>query len=358
VRKSTLIVALITVAGLTTISVIGQEEALPAVTPRQIVLAEPTVFLAAEPIRELHAPSLVDAARRNDYASFDALYREAKRRGEQVGQFDTLHELWTWSYNDPIGAFYGSDMHARFAHAYPGYTAYIEDYRIVDSHGNTFYPTSETRTFLLDRIVEGNAPRVLIAGQSPSEEAPAPVVRPAHTPATHARTATRRHAASSAPKPAATTAVRTTRTAPAKVETPVTKAPAASAPEPDAIASAPVASSASPNTTASVPAPAPAPVTPVPVAATPAPAPVFKDVAQEAKPEESGAASRGLLLLVIGIIGIGLLAVMLRTPRESGPVSILTPQQPEKPAPVEPLRKAPVEPQEGEKKTRATGSHG
>src|SRR6185295_15431336 len=298
---------------------------LPAVTSRQIVLTEPTVFLAAEPILETHAPSLVEAARGNDYAMFDALYREAKQRGEKVAQFDTLHELWTWANHDPIGAFYGPDLHARFARAYPGYAAYIEDYRIVDDRGNVFYPTSETRTFLLDRIVEGNAPRVLLAERtpaSPAADTPAlPAVTAVHKPAA-SHHAARSHRTVAAPVPAA--AAVAVQTAPAAAKTPVqttvTTAPVASAPV--EVASTP------PATTTSAPAPSPVSEAPVTVAAVPPAAsePVTAQPAQNVKPEESGATSRGLLLLVIGIIGIGLLAVMLRTPREAGPVSIMTPQ--------------------------------
>ena len=72
------------------------------------------------------------------------------------------------------------------------------------------------------------------------------------------------------------------------------------------------------------------------------------------KPAEN-VGSRGILLLVIGLIGIGILAMMLRAPREL-PASILTP-----PDKVEPLRKPtaapPAQPQQSEK-NRANGSRG
>ncbi|HEX7829976.1 MAG TPA: hypothetical protein VF787_09975, partial [Thermoanaerobaculia bacterium] len=66
----------------------------------------------------------------------------------------------------------------------------------------------------------------------------------------------------------------------------------------------------------------------------------------------------GILLLVIGLIGVGLLAVILRTPREATPTSIIQPQaappvEPEVKAPVEPIRRPGDSP-----KPRATGSHG
>jgi hypothetical protein len=66
--------------------------------------------------------------------------------------------------------------------------------------------------------------------------------------------------------------------------------------------------------------------------------------------------SRGLFLLVMGLIGVGLLALMMRTPRESQPMTIITPAEPEKPAaPVEPLRR-PNAAAPGPDQTRKTGS--
>jgi hypothetical protein len=141
--KSILVVLLIAVAGTTATPVTGQEEPLPAIVVKQ------SVFLAVEPVHGTAQPSLADAVRANDYPSFDALYREAVQRGESVGAYETLHELWTYSITDPIGAFYGDEMYERLARAYPGYAKFMEDFRIVDSNGNAFYPTSETRTFLL-----------------------------------------------------------------------------------------------------------------------------------------------------------------------------------------------------------------
>ncbi|HEX8254623.1 MAG TPA: hypothetical protein VF846_15880, partial [Thermoanaerobaculia bacterium] len=96
-----------------TVPLTAQEAPLPVVTPRT---ADPDVMLiatAVEPIRTFHGPSLAEAARNNDFATFDALYREAKQRGEAVAQFETLHQLWTYNVTDPIGAFYGQEMYER-----------------------------------------------------------------------------------------------------------------------------------------------------------------------------------------------------------------------------------------------------
>ncbi|MFP5245588.1 MAG: hypothetical protein ACLGH0_02755 [Thermoanaerobaculia bacterium] len=294
--KSALVVFLIAIAGAPVIPITGQEEPLPVVTAR----TEPTVFLAVEPIREAPpSPTLADAGRRNDFATFDALYQEARERGESVAQYAALHELWTWSMNDPIGAFYGDEIRDRLARQYPGFGAYIDEYAIVDSNGNTYYPTSETRAFLLDRALERNVPKTLVAENR------------------------------------VTTATATTRATPRKryvkaaLETPPVVVPQ----RPAAVVTA--AEPAAPQ----VPAVVEARIAPtVGIVTTPVP------------PNEKDAGATGILLLVIGIIGIGLLAVMLRTPREATPVSIIKP--------AEPIRKLSTPPSPPAEPTTRTGSHG
>ena len=268
------------------VSVIGQQDPLPVVTARpnaEIPLAEPTVVLAVEPIHEYQAPTLLEAAKRNDFVSFDALYTTARSRGDDVSQFATLHELWTWSVSDPIGAFYGRDLYEKLSRAYPGYAAYIADFRIVDDRGNVFYPTSETRAFLLDRVNERRAPRVQIAR-----------VVSASTP-------------TSKPKPEVGQEAHTT-------------------PAPAPVVAPPVVIAAQP-----------APV----VQQQPAPQPTqqLQQPSATQKPTQQPTSNRGILLLIIGLIGIGLLAVILRTPREE-PIKIV--QTPQPPANVEPLRKTPA----------------
>src|SRR6185436_2448963 len=60
---------------------------------------------------------------------------------------------------------------ARLARAYPGFAEYISEFVLVDRKGNAFYPTAETRTFLLERALRGDVPRVIIA-EAPAVEAP------------------------------------------------------------------------------------------------------------------------------------------------------------------------------------------
>lgn len=317
--KTTVAIVTIALLGVIAFSVIGQEEPLPVVVAKTnadiptIQLAEPTIALATEPIREYRPPTLIDAARHNDYITFDALYAAAKKRGDDVAQFDALHELWTYAVTDPIGAFYGIELYQRLSRAYPGYAAYIDGFQVVDSRGNVFYPTSETRSFLLDRAVEGRPmPRVQVADTQPivPRPKPEPVAKRATPPIE---------------KPAVVP-VAVAVTEPVAVPEPVAIAPAP----------APVAAAVAEPVVIAAKDTAPAP------AAAPAPAPI-------ANPNPT--ASRGILLMIIGLIGVGLLALILRTPREE-PMTVI--HQPPVNN-VEPLRKPQTTVADD---SRATGSHG
>jgi hypothetical protein len=378
-----------------TTSYSAQEEPLPVVSPRPTLAAEVMLIATAvEPIREFRGPTLAEAARHNDYAAFEQLYREAKQRGEPVAQFDTLHELWVYSMTNPIGAFYGQDMYERLARAYPGYARFIDQYRIVDSRGNVFYPTSETREFVLDRAVEGrSAQRVLVAentGASRLTVDRLPVAgltvdrlpvagltvdkltvagltvdkltvdRKAHvkTPAAVVHVAGRAPApAVGTQKPAAVIAVPPS----------VAKATPLSQPVPVATRNpqpATVPTSSTGNRQPSTGTNAQLATTPTPSTVNRQPSTdtqTLKAVtAVTALQTEPPATSRGLLLIVIGLLGVGLLAVMFRTPQESLPPIIdVKPSEPtvEKPAaPVEPLRRPEGAQRAG--KNRANGSRG
>lgn len=304
-QKHTAAIAMIALVSAISFSLTGQEDPLPVftarATPAAIPLALPAVALAVEPVHELPAPTLADAARANDYVTFSALYANAS--ADDAARFATLHELWTYAVTDPIGAFYGEELYRKLSASYPGYAAYIEQHRIVDQHGNVFYPTSETRTFLLDRT------------------ASIPPVAPPAPRRTSPQVATRDSA-----KPARTDAA-----APKQLAPPAETAAPAPVPAP---VSAPVA------------APVPAPVAVV-AESTPAPAPV---AAPQPVVTSSNPAGRGILLIMVGLIGVGLLALILRTPGEQ-PVAKIVPDN------VEPLRKLET-PQATPTDSRATGSHG
>ena len=102
--------------------------------------------------------TLPDAAQRNDFPAFAAIYADSKPR--QAASFAELHDFWKWSLTDPLGGFYGADMHARLAARYPDYEGFIADSRIVDARGNSFYPSSETRAFLLKKADQRAAAKV------------------------------------------------------------------------------------------------------------------------------------------------------------------------------------------------------
>ncbi|MEA2463946.1 MAG: hypothetical protein QOJ98_1693 [Acidobacteriota bacterium] len=341
-----------------TIPLTAQEEPLPVVTARNAAPEVMLIATAVEPIRDFRGPTLAEAARANDFISFDALYREAGQRGESVAAYETLHELWVYSVTDPIGAFYGTDMYEKLARAYPGYAQFIEDYSIVDSHGNVFYPTAETREFVLARAIEGRAPRVLVASDGVGPPKPAPVVadrsdRVVDAPvvATRQRAGGRgAHRSTSAATVAAITQEKTRVTAAAPVTAKAVPAPVVVA----EVAAAPVVAEAAP-----VIEDVPQPVVPAqPVAARTG---IVETVQQPAAAADASPASRGILLIVIGLVGIGLLAVMFRAPKETLPAPVV--RQPvarvdEKPvAQVEPLKR-PEGPQRASGKNRASGSRG
>ncbi len=412
--KSAVALLLIVVVGTTTFPVTGQEEPLPVIQAKgSPVPLTPSVVLPAEVAVPVPLPTLEEAARANDFLTFDALYRDAVRRGDSVAAFTPLHELWTYGITDPIGAFFAADIYERLNRAYPGFDRYIAEYRIVDSNGNVFYPTSETRTFLLDRALEGRATNVqlvdiqrstsrvelrdTIAG-SVWDRTPATSQRSTTT--TTRRSTAARRSGTPASSPAGTAASRR-RTAP-KATKQAASVPAKTEPkaEPKAVAKVePTAEpkaaardaagpaggdagvpAAQPTTAAKAPVATETAATTTPTATTAAEPPVVvraeplatdTTVATDtAIPVPQPTASdntfggRGVLLLVIGLIGVGLLAMMLRTPREA-PASIMEPpstppgDKPSGPTPVEPIRRpsaAPEPPPPG--KNRAGGSHG
>lgn len=349
-----------------TIPLTAQEEPLPVVTARDAAPEVMLIATAVEPIRDFRGPTLAEAARANDFISFDALYREARQRGEPVAAYETLHELWVYSVTDPIGAFYGADMYAKLARAYPGYAQFIEDYSIVDSHGNVFYPTAETREFVLARALEGRSPRVLLAGDGLRPPLPAPVAVERSDRSSRSERSDRVTdapvVATTRPRAAARSAQRSTRTAAPAVVAPQAPVVADVAPAPvvaEAVAAPVVVPEFVSETAAPVVEDVPEPVVAAqPVAAPPA---VVATVPQPAAANDASPTSRGILLIVIGLLGIGLLAVMFRAPKETLPAPVA--KQPvakvdEKPvAPVEPLKR-PEGPQRASGKNRASGSRG
>jgi len=340
-----------------TIPLTAQEEPLPVVTARDAAPEIMLIATAVEPIRDFRQPTLAEAARANDFISFDALYREARQRGEPVAAYETLHELWVYSVTDPVGAFYGTDIYEKLARAYPGYAQFIEDHSIVDSHGNVFYPTAETREFVLARALEGRSPRVLVAGDGLRSPLSAPVAADrSDRVATDAPVGATRQRAAGRSAQRSTPAAAPARVAPkAPVVAEIAPAPVVA----EAVAAPAVVPEIASQTAAPVVEDVPEPV----VAAQPVAAPpsVIATVPQPAAAADASPTSRGILLIVIGLLGIGLLAVMFRAPKETLPAPVA--KQPvanvdDKPvASVEPLKR-PEGPQRASGKNRASGSRG
>lgn len=204
--------------------------------------------------------TLPDAAALNDFPRFTALYES-----NPAPEYADLHRFWTWSMHDPHGGFYGAEQYHDFASRYPNYAAYMDRYRIVDAKGNAFYPSAETRRFLLSEALAGT-----VAVKRPD---PAPVRASRATPAPPV-------VETVAPAPA-----------PAPLVTPAPVVPAAPvvlvAPEPAGeIARAPTSE-------------------PIPVRG-----------AVRRNEADRGALTRGILLMIAGLLGIGMVSMALHAPQD------------------------------------------
>ncbi|HEV7919297.1 MAG TPA: hypothetical protein VGR02_00755 [Thermoanaerobaculia bacterium] len=278
---------------LLTFSAIG-EEPLPVVTARAPL---PQVTTEVEPAHET-APvttTIADAARSGDFTAFNALYA-----AHPTPAFADLHELWSYSQTDRFGAFFGEELHARLARRYPGFAAYIDDYRVVDSHGVAFWPTAETRAFLLERALSGAvaAPEIRVVASGEQRSA---IRRTAPQQRRVARVA-------AVPKPA----------------------PA-------------------PALAVAVPEPVAAPVPPITDRRPPLAQQQQRQAPQPAPNADNAATGRGIFLMILGLIGVGVLTLMLRTPpeEESEPGEVITALKLTSP-------RSPAEDQQ----PRKTGSHG
>jgi len=147
-RSFSLAVRVVAIVAVFSVSAVGQQ-------PTVLIDPSTSIDLPVEPVRLQTQMTLGDAARHNDFPLFDAMFNVAPAR--DASAYAEFHSFWKWSLTDPVGAFYGDDLHARFAAEYPDYANYIADFGIIDSHGRAFYPSAETRTFLLRKAVSGSA---------------------------------------------------------------------------------------------------------------------------------------------------------------------------------------------------------
>jgi hypothetical protein len=223
--------------------------------------------------------------------------------------YEDLQEVWSYAQANAIGAFYDDaslpGMHGHLVSRYRGYAAYINDFQITADGGRKFYPTEETRKFLVREAAKGTgvkapAPTTASTPERPSSGSTRTGVATKHvtsgTPKTAGKPATSKPSISKATHtaraPKATAPRVAAATAPKKVE----PAPVASTPAKVASAPAkPVAKPAAPPVTASaIPTkaePAPPVKAPVKVASTPAPKPAPPVTASVAprKPEPAPA---------------------------------------------------------------------
>lgn len=288
-RNFSLAVRVVAIVAVFSVSAVGQQ-------PTVLIYPSTSVDLPIEPARLAVPMTLGDAAKHNDFPMFDAMFAAASAR--EASAYAELHSFWKWSMTDPVGAFYGDDTHARFAAEYPDYANYIADFGIIDSHGRAFYPSAETRTFLLRKAISGRA-AVVAEVKKPARKASSVNV-PASAGTVRAKART--HTAAVKPAPIKIAASKPV------VARPVAIRPAVVKP----VVIQPVVVKPVAVKTVAVKATAPVPVA----------------------PKADTRFGRGLLLMIAGLIALGMLSLVFSASGDEEPVQ-------EQAEPAEPLRVIP-----------------
>jgi hypothetical protein len=293
-RSFSLAVRVVAIVAVFSVSAVGQQ-------PAVLLYPSTSIDLPIEPARLQTPMTLGDAAKHNDFPLFDAMFGAASAR--EAPAYAELHSFWKWSMTDPVGAFYGDEMHARFAAEYPDYANYIADFGIIDSHGRAFYPSAETRSFLLRKAISGRAAVVA------EVEKPARKVSTVWVPASAGtvRAEARTHTAAVKTHVARTVAIKTVAIKPVAAR-PVAKKTVAVKPA----AVQPVVVKPVAIRTVVVKATIPVPVT----------------------PKTDARFGRGLLLMIAGLIALGMLSLVFSASGDEEPVQ-------EQAEPAEPLRVIP-----------------
>lgn len=310
----------------------------------------PNFDLPVEPVAIRSVPgapaqSLDSTAAANDYASFSAAYAAARTRGESSGAYADLQALWEYQQENPVGAWYGQEIYDRLARTYPGYASYIADFAIVDSRGQTFYPSTETRQFLLQQARNGNTTRSALASSTnervPSTRVASAAKRAAVTPlpSRPARASRKRYTKASVDQqPSRRTPVQTAalpKVEPAAV--PATTPAITPAAQPHAASATPAATNLAPTSRGLMTA---AMVAPIHTA--------------DANAAGDQPTTRGLILLVLGLVGVGMLTVLMRTPAPAPAEASAAPEAAAS-TNVEAISERSKEPRDAR---RATGSRG
>jgi DNA-binding GntR family transcriptional regulator len=114
--------------------------------------------------------ALLDAAAANDLGRFDAAIERAETFidtipvGARRNAFrrviltaSDISRVWHFAQTDARGLYYDDERlpfyYEHLASDHPGYARFIAEYRVVDRTGLPQYPTRETRSFLLKRLV-------------------------------------------------------------------------------------------------------------------------------------------------------------------------------------------------------------
>lgn len=305
----------------------------------------------APPSSDLRArlEELERAAANDDRTAFNAALRDVKdilntypaggekRAAQQkVERYEDVARLWQYQYESPTGAFIaeGSDLHAMLT-AYPGYEDAVRRQVITDATGTRFYPTRESRAFLMRDI----APRARSSSASSRQtqtETSSRALPPVHPRSTSSP--------SRKPAPASTSASTSAKPTPRQQRSSPTRTKAAAprvehtsstaAPPPARVPAAP--SAAPPHTSAAFETPAPAAVdtagttttvapavdTSATTVAPPPPAPATQTEAAPATTTSAAPAtpapqkesrSRNLVIpALLILVGLGVLIVLFR----------------------------------------------
>ncbi len=151
---------------------------IPEPPKRHANAAPPTASVKAQ------LKDVQNAADRGDRDGFrDALARvkatvaaypaggEKDAATQVIRVYDDLDRIWTYQMESRTGAFFDSTtVPAQIMRGYPGFDRAIADQTFVDARGTRFYPTSETRDFL----VRETAQRLKNLGVSVVTRAPRP----------------------------------------------------------------------------------------------------------------------------------------------------------------------------------------
>jgi hypothetical protein len=335
---------------------VAAEDPLPPVKPKATTEL-PSVVLASYPFRDVSqgpsidtrsaasiAATLRESAAQRDYPRFTAALAAAKAKLESlpagdernalrraVVVADDLEAVWGYEMNDRLGAFYDNEalpgLHEHLTATYPGFETAIAADRITDRNGHVFYPSDETRAFLarqLGPVPSHKQPQAVRAAKKPARSAtthraalkasaekakPAPAKAPAKAPALQPAVA-----AVALPIPPPIVAAK----APPVVAAQVPPAP------PVVAAKTPPVASQAPTTAAPVP---PAVAPPAPAAASVQSETPIVTAAETPKPVQpqpqpgdqaqiiGTTASRGVLLILTALAGIGAVAALLRPPK-------------------------------------------